>query len=224
MLNNKSGVAFDGQSFEGARARLIAFTGYTLIALVTAFGGTLITIGNSYESLGFAVFFVALGYMLINAFIFIPMVHSDSYGIAFIGHVAVAFVTGLFVGPFMGAHKPVLLEAIVATGAVTVGMSAAGLLYPKFFTGIGRYLVVALWLFIFWMFGGILLSGLFGINFSGQLTSWIGIALFSLFIGHHVGKVASNDLTPTAVIAESCGAFLAIINLLLHMIGSRSDD
>ncbi len=220
----KTSAVFNGDSFVGARSRLIAFSVYTIIALFTALLGSTITFSVSYKDLELWMFLVAFGYLLLNWIVFIPMVHSGTYMTTLLGHVCVAFSTGLFVGPFLGANSANLFESLAATGLVTVGMTCIGLLYPKFFAGIGRYLVAALLLFIFWMIGSMVLQGVFGIVFTGHLTSWIGIGIFSLFISHHVGMVASNDLEPSEVIAESCGMFLSIVNLLLHIIGARSSD
>lgn len=224
FMKIKTSAVFDGNTFEGARSRLIAFTAYTVIALFVAFIGSTMTFSVSYKELGLWMVLVSLGYILVNGIIFVPMVHSKSYATALIGHLCVAFSTGLFIGPFCSANSANLFESMAATGAITLSMTGIGLLYPKFFAGLGRYLVAALLLFIFWMIGSILLQVAFGIIFTGHLTSWLGIGIFSLFIAHHVGMVVSNDLDANEVVAESCGMFLSIINLLLHVVGVRSSD
>ncbi len=139
------------------------------------------------------------------------------------GVAGMSFLLGLQIGPVLGiyalAYKGIVSEALLITGGTMVSMSAAGILMPKTFEGLGPYLMAGLWT-LFWVQLGQIILSAFG--FVGVLNvpiiTWLGVLLFALFTAWDWTSALNKPHTLDNAIDASGGLILNFVNLLLRVL------
>lgn len=146
---------------------------------------------------------------------------SSSWVISFIGYNLVVVPVGVLLSQtllcFGGINSPIVLEAFVITAAVTFLMVLSGILFPNFYSKIGNILFVAL-------VGLLIMRILFMfLNIDPIIFSWIGAALFSLYIGYDFYKSQDNAKTLDNAVDSALDMYLDIVNLFLNILSILSD-
>lgn len=163
--------------------------------------------------------------MLIGGFIFSL---SDDTLTSILGVVITDICTGILVGPLLALYSnTAILQALILTlGAVGI-MSVLGLLFPKFFEGIGPYIIAALVVLILTQITQIIFIWL---GFQGaanlSILYWIGIGIFMLLVAHDWGKTINNERTTNEAVKTAGLLTLDFINILIRFLGgsdSKSD-
>lgn len=129
------------------------------------------------------------------------------------------FVSGMTLGPVVWAYNAaglgvIVVEALVVTGAMTVGLSAYALTTKRDLSGMAPYLTMGLI--------GLIVASLVGIFVGGGLFSGLigfaGAALFSLFLVYDVQRARSAEDTMGNAVMITVGIYLNIINLFLSLL------
>lgn len=147
---------------------------------------------------------------------------SDNAVISFIGYNLVAVPLGLVLSitiyAYGGLQSQVVVQAFIITALITGFMIAFSIAKPEWFESIGGLL--------FGCLGGLVIAELvmliLGIN--QLITSWIGAALFSFYIGYDFYKAQQYPKTVDNAVDSALDIYLDVINLfirILRILGSR---
>lgn len=143
----------------------------------------------------------------------------DEWYLSFAGYLLVVTGIGAIIGPCVALYKTsVVLNALFATGGVTVVMSLVGIAYPNLLRGWGSYLFAALCALVLVRLGQLvaLSLGLPPAVARLPFVDYIAAALFSLYIVYDWGRALSLSRTLDNAIDASVGIFLDIVNLFLN--------
>ena len=142
--------------------------------------------------------------------------------VSFIGYNFVVLPIGallsVVVSSVGGIGAGVVLQAFVCTTLVTVIMVILSILYPNFFSKLGRVLGISLLILIIVR----LLALIF--NFTIPFISWISAAIFSLYIGYDFYKSQVFEKTIDNAIDCALDLYLDIINLFLDILSILSKN
>ena len=129
-----------------------------------------------------------------------------------------SFFMGLSIGPIISYyHADVVLNALVLTVAVTLGMAILGILLPNLITRFAGALFVGLLiLLVGYLASSILL--LFGITSTFAALDWFGLALFSLYIWFDWARAMKLPKTLDNAIDVSGALIVDIVNLFLTLL------
>jgi FtsH-binding integral membrane protein len=211
----------------GQRAYMAVVTGSTIIGLIVCVLVALKTLAWQ-PSLG-ELLLVGLAVPIIGILI---ALRRDEWYLSFIGYLLVVTGLGAIIGPGVTHYKTsVVLNALFATGGVTIVMSLVGISYPNLLRGWGSYLFAALTALILVRIGQSVALGLSvppsvaGLPF----IDYIAAALFSVYIVYDWGRALLLPYTLDNAIDASVAIFLDVVNLflsLLRIFGDswRSDD
>ncbi len=149
---------------------------------------------------------------------------SDNALVSFAGYNLIVVPVGLCVASavIMGGYDyTVVGHAFITTAGVTVIMTAAGILFPGFFSKIGSILFFGLL--------GVVLAMVLSIFIPGmQLgVSVISAGLFSLYIGYDIYRSQQFPYTVDNAVDCAVDIYLDIINLfldLLRIFGNSKDN
>ena len=152
---------------------------------------------------------------------------SDNAVLSFVGYNMVAVPIGLVltvtIYAYGGLGSEVITQAFIITALITGFMVAFAVYKPEFFEKLGGVLFACL--------GGLVLAEVVLLIFrvDQEITSWIGAALFSLYIGYDFHKAQAYQKTLDNAVDSALDIYLDVINLLLRIIrilgskgGSRS--
>jgi len=148
---------------------------------------------------------------------------SEQPVISFVGVSFMSACLGMMMGPLFIHYKGgTILKAVVITTAIMVAMSLVGILVPQLCRSWGIYLMGGLITLLVAQFGQIFFMSL-GFDMSSTLpfTDWIGIELFTLFIGYDWATALEQDYTWDNAIDASGGLILDAVNILIRIL-SRS--
>lgn len=153
-----------------------------------------------------------IGYLACS-FAGVMLSRSKSPLLSLLGYHLVVVPTGVFLGPFVNALSPsVLQNALFLTGGVTFGMMAAGTFFPRFFAGLGRILFVSL---ICLLVMGLLEMFLFKRSFT--IVDWIAAGIFSLYIAYDYSRAQLIPKTMDNAVDVCIALYLDIINLFIRI-------
>ena len=144
--------------------------------------------------------------------------------LSFIGYNLVVIPMGLtlsvVIAGYGGINAPVIMEACILTAGITAVMTAGAIIKPALFSRIGGFLSVSLI--------GLLVVGIIQLFILRDflLMSYIGAALFSLYIGYDIYR--AQQFAPTMNNAIQCALdiYLDVINLfmrILRILGRKRD-
>lgn len=142
--------------------------------------------------------------------------------VSFIGYNFVVLPVGallsVVVSSVGGIGTGVVLQAFVCTTLVTVIMVILSILYPNFFSKLGRVLGTSLLILIIVR----LLALIF--NFTVPFITWISATIFSLYIGYDFYKSQVFEKTIDNAIDCALDLYLDIINLFLDILSILSKN
>ena len=152
---------------------------------------------------------------------------SKSPVVSFIGYnlvvVPIGLVLSLSVSAYVRAGAgDIVLQAIAYTAISAGCMIVLSIAFPDFFSGLGKILFGSLI--------GLLVAGLLSMFlFPGayNLITWIGAAIFALYIGYDFWRAQQFPKTLDNAIDCSLDIYLDIINLfirILRILGSRGSS
>ena len=156
---------------------------------------------------------LVLGYLAL-AFAGSALVARPNALTSFLGFNLIAAPIGVIVCiALQGYAMATIRTAILYTAAVTALFMALGALYPQFFLKLGRVLAVALLASLV-----VELAGALILRTSFDFMNWIGVGIFSLYIGYDWAR--ANTCAPTLDNAVDLAAnlYLDIINLFLRIL------
>lgn len=115
-----------------------------------------------------------------------------------------------------GRYMGDILEAAGLTTAITFMMLLASSLFPKFFAGLGRFLLVSLFSFVICELVSVFVFGYFS-----NIFNLIAVFLFSLYIGYdwYMGTVRRKCVANA--LRTALELYLDIINIFLALLRSR---
>jgi modulator of FtsH protease len=137
-------------------------------------------------------------------------------GLNFVLLYAFAFVSGVTIGPIIGAYVSaglgtVVLQAVAVTGVMTVGLSAYALTTKRSLMGLQPFLFMALL--------GLIVASIVNIFVGGTviytMLSWGGALLFSLLLMFDVQRAKYAPDTMGNAVVLTLGIYLDIVNLFL---------
>lgn len=206
---------------EVSESREISVSLYNfIIGAVLLWGFALTAIVQSYFhdfSYGWRMILGYLGCILVGSLI----ARSENPVLSLLGYHFVVVPTGVFLGPFVNALSPqVLQSALMLTGGVTCAMMGLGTVFPRAFAKIGGALFIAL---IGLVVVGLLEMFLFKRSFT--IVDWIAAGIFSLYIAYDYARAQLIPKTFDNAIDVCIALYLDIINLFIRLasILSRRD-
>lgn len=115
-----------------------------------------------------------------------------------------------------GRYMGDILEAAGLTTAITFMMLLASSLFPKFFAGLGRFLLVSLFSFVICELVSVFVFGYFS-----NIFNLIAVFLFSLYIGYdwYMGTVRRKCVANA--LRTALELYLDIINIFLALLRSK---
>ena len=193
-------------------------------------------------SLSWAVFLVTLGARIsfnwsyglgLVLFTFILTIagivifsHSQNPTTSWIGVSMLSFFMGLSIGPVLSYYgADAVLNALILTLAVTIGMCILGILLPNVIAKFAGALFVGLLVLLVGYFSASLLS-IFGITTNTGVFDWLALLIFSLYIWYDWGRAMKLPKTLDNAIDVSGALIIDIVNLFLALlrIFSRSSN
>jgi FtsH-binding integral membrane protein len=129
------------------------------------------------------------------------------------------FVSGMTLGPIIGAYVGaglglVVLQAAGVTGAMTVGLSAYALATKRDLSGLQPYLFIGLL--------GLIVASVANVWIGGTavyaLLSWGGAMLFSVLLVFDVNRTRRTADTMGNAVVITMGIYLDIVNLFLFIL------
>lgn len=171
--------------------------------------------------LGDAITKVSIGTVLIPYFIFtilgiVMTVKSENPVISFIGYNLVVIPVGVtlsaVVSEYGGLASNIVVEAFTYTVIITAVMVVLGMIFPDFFSRLGRVLLTCLFVLVVIQLLGLLF------NFTIPVLSWISAGLFSLYIGYDFYRSQAYSKTVNNAINSALDLYLDIINLFIDIL------
>lgn len=187
------------------------------------------------SALSWAVFLVAIGAHLSSSWRYGPglvlltfvlsiagiiiFTSSEKPGRSVLGVSILSFFMGLSIGPVVAYYQAeVVIQALVLTFAVTVGMAILGILMPNVIAKFAGVLFLGLLILLVGYFSATILA-LFGIT-SGVfgVLDWLSLAIFSLYIWFDWGRAMKLPKTIDNAIDVSGALIVDIVNLFLTLL------
>ncbi len=192
--------------------QLVAFATMVSIGLVGF--GAILSQGMELTWLNLLLFLAGMfGGVIIFSISSNPFV--STFGVALMSISA-----GLLVGPITASYEvTTVMQAVIITGGIVVVMSSIGILYPKIFEGMGPYLLAGLTVLIFSQFAQIIFLALgFEQAASMPILAWIGIGIFTLYVGYDWSRALSLPHTADNAIDAAGAITLDAINIFLRVL------
>ena len=158
---------------------------------------------------------IGLGVPIIGIFVALG---SSNWVISLVGYLMVVTGLGIITGPTVAMFETAtVMSALLATGGVTVVMSAIGIMYPKSLSHWGSYLFGGLVALLFVRFGQIFLAGM---GVEGSLWNWpiidyAAAVLFSLYIVYDWNRAVRLRHTMDNAVDCALAIYLDIANLFI---------
>lgn len=162
---------------------------------------------------------VFLGVALVLPIIGIVMsAKSDNPLVSFIGFNLVVVPFGVILGPALAAYKVaspgVVAEAAMLTAIVTGVMGLSGVLFPKFYEGLGGALFGALLCLVVVRVIGLFVPAIGNLG----IIDYVAAAIFALYIGYDMYRASTIPATLDNAVDVAVALYLDIINLFLNIL------
>ena len=143
------------------------------------------------------------------------LVVRGSAALSFVGYTLIAAPIGIVLCmSLQGIPLNTVKSAVLVTAIVTLSFMIAGTLFPGFFLKMGRVLFFSL---LFMIVGSVISLLLFGAR-NSMLYEWLGVGIFSLYIGYDWARANTCARTVNNAIGLSPSLYLDIINLFLRIL------
>ncbi|MCQ2497147.1 MAG: Bax inhibitor-1 family protein [Lachnospiraceae bacterium] len=157
-----------------------------------------------------------IGYFVLCVAGTIMSTKSQNPIISFCGYnlvvVPVGLVLSISVQAYGGVDADIVEKAFLLTLLITAGMTAFSILKPELFKSMGKVLFIALLC--------LMLVGFISYFFIGLYTIYLylGVALFSLYIGYDIYKSQQYAPTVDNAIDSALDIYLDIVNLFIRIL------
>ena len=149
------------------------------------------------------------------------MVVRGGAALSFVGYTLIAAPIGIVVCmSVQGVPMSIVKSAVLTTAVVTLSFMIAGTLFTGFFLRLGRVLFFSL---LFMIVGGLVSLFLFGRR-TGMVYEWLGVGVFSLYIGYDWARANTCARTVDNAIDLSASLYLDIVNLFLRILQIMSKN
>lgn len=173
-------------------------------------------LGNSLVDVNPWLFII--GYFVLAITGIMMSTKSNSPIISFLGYNLVVVPIGLLLSIVIseyveGGNADLIFQAIIYTSIITGVMITLSIIYPKFFAKLGGLLFGAL--------VGLIIAELltlFVFSWAQNLLTWVGVIIFSLYIGYDYYKAQEYPKTLDNAIDSAVDLYLDIINLFLRIL------
>jgi len=143
------------------------------------------------------------------------LVVKGNSALAFVGYTMIAAPIGLLLCLSLeGIPLDTVKSAVLVTAIVTLSFMIAGALFPGFFLKLGRVLFFSL---LFMIIGSLISMLLFGSR-GNMVFEWLGIGIFSLYIGYDWARANTCFRSVKNAMGLSASLYLDIINLFLRVL------
>ncbi len=217
---NKGWTGVDELSVRRYIASISFFTIYGLVI------STLVAYMTMKWNLSF-ILIIVLG--LVVPFIGIQIaLDTDKWYLSLFGYTLVVLGLSAIMGPFVNHYASgTVIAAFMATCAVSIVLSIAGILYPRSLESLGGYLLGGLLSLIFVRIGQLILVslGMYQYGFISVVEYGAAI-LFSLYIVYDWNRGLRMARTSNNAVKTALGIYLDIINLfisLLRLMGNEDE-
>lgn len=221
MIYNPEDTLLDDRTYNMALGGSVMY-GLVLNVIICLTLGNRLTVAI-YKNPMIALYLI-IGYVISALIGVLLSSKSKSPVISFIGYNLVCVPLGLVLSLTVSAYLragagDIVLQAIAYTAVATFCMIVLSIAFPDFFSGLGKILFGSLI--------GLIVAGLISMFlFPGAYTlvTWIGAAIFALYIGYDYWRAQQFPKTLDNAIDCSLDIYLDIINLfirILRILGSR---
>jgi FtsH-binding integral membrane protein len=139
---------------------------------------------------------------------------SDNPLISFIGYNMVVVPIGIIITPFVQSFDPaIVMDAVMATGMVTIIMMVLGTMYPAFFFRIARSLFIALIAVIV-----VELFMIFIMRRSVEWIDWVVVGIFCGYIGYDWARANAIPKTLDNAVDSAAAIYIDIINIFIRIL------
>ncbi len=175
---------------------------------VTFFGAQVVRLVSGMNPLVFLI-----GYFVI-VLLGNTLVVRSGPALSFVGYTLIAAPIGLVLCmALQGYGTGIIREAVLVTAIVTLSFMIAATVFPGFFLRLGRVLFFSL---IAMIVGELIAMLIF--HSAPVIYEWIGVGIFSLYIGYDWARANSIARTLDNAIDISASLYLDIINLFLRIL------
>lgn len=144
--------------------------------------------------------------------------NSDKPLTSIVGVSILSFFMGLSIGPVIAYYDAdVVINALILTLAVTLGMAILGVLLPNVIAKAGGALLVGLLILLVGYFAASILS-LFGITAVFGVLDWFSLIIFSMYIWYDWARAMKLPKTINNAIDVSGALIVDIVNLFLTLL------
>ena len=163
--------------------------------------------------------FIFLAIYLVLVIVGNLLVTRGNAVMSFIGYTLIAAPIGILLCVYIqGVPVQTIKSAVLVTAIVSLAFMIAATLFPDFFLSLGRVLFFSL---LFMIVGSLISLLLFG-GRNGMMYEWLGVAIFSLYIGYDWARANTCARTVKNAIGLSASLYLDIINLFLRLLQMMS--
>ena len=144
---------------------------------------------------------------------------TEEWSKSLFGYTLVVLGFAVIMGPFVNHYASgTVVAAFMATGAVSVVLSIAGILYPRSLESLGGYLFGGLLALIFVRIGQLILVslGMYQYGFI-SIVEYGAAFLFSLYVIYDWNRGLRMDHTLTNSVKTALGVYIGIINLFISL-------
>lgn len=142
------------------------------------------------------------------------LIHKTGSVGSFTGYTMIAAPIGILLCAYIdGISVDIVQSAVLVTAIVTLGFMILATIFPDTFLRMGRMLFYSLLFLVV----AELLTALFFKRFP-MIYEWLGVGLFSLYIGYDWSVANHRSLTVDNAIDSAAELYLDIINLFIRIL------
>lgn len=157
---------------------------------------------------------MVIGFIAVSLISGVIMNRAQSIGVSLLGFGLLSAATGALLSWVVLAYDLAMIQtAVLITGGITAGMMILSTIFPAFFRKLGPALGVTLLLnIIAWVVCG------FFFRMALPALAWVGVVLFSLYIGYDWSRAQAFPKTVKNAINSAADIYLDVINVFLYVL------
>lgn len=211
-----SGVMMDRRRYNMVLCGIMLYGLIANLIICTYFGDAAATMNSLSFLIGY--FICALIGCMMSAFFTNPLINFIGYNLVVLPS---GFVVSMTVQEYGGLGSEVVIQAFLITLCITATMTLLAVALPEFCSKLGGILFASLL--------GLIIAEIILMILGRQniATSWIGAAIFSLYIAYDVWRSQKFPPTLSNAIDSALDIYLDIVNLfleLLEIFGKYGED
>ena len=204
-MEDYSGTALSENAYNAVIGVTLTL-GLALTAVLANIGAPLV--------LNLNMWVVLIGYLVIAIGSGVIMNKTTNPAVSIACFAALSVATGLLLSLVMLAYDlEVIQPAVLITGGVTALMLILGTVFPAFFKKLGPVLFAAL-------LADVVVGLVAGLIFHTYLPilAWVGVAIFSLYIGYDWARAQEYPKTVSNAINSAADIYLDVINIFIRVL------